>query len=235
MINYDEYALQQVRELRLLIDHCDAWLFQEVEPFLGQRVLEVGCGLGNLTRHLTDRSLVVGIDLSAKSVAHVQAQYAAHPNLHALVYDVTDPAVLELARFEFDTAIMLNVLEHIEDDKLALKHVRQILCPGGQVIVIVPAHKWLYGSMDRSIGHYRRYDKEMMARKMQAAGFHVRVQEHMNVLGMLGWFINGRILKQRVPPTGQLKLFNLIVPVVQRCERLVDLPIGLSLLSVAQR
>jgi SAM-dependent methyltransferase len=234
-MEHDAVALQEVRERRLLIDRCDGWLFDEIEPFLGQRILEVGCGLGNLTRHLLERELVVGIDLSADSVTRVSARFSARPNVRAVTYDITDPSVLGLARFGFDTAISLNVLEHIEDDLLALRHMQQLLCPGGRLIAIVPAHGWLYGSMDRSIGHYRRYTREDLAHKMRAAGFHIEVQKYLNALGTLGWFVNGRVLKQQVPPKGQLRLFNLVVPFARAVECLVPLPFGLSLLSVARR
>ena len=85
----DEVALQEVRERRLLIDRCDGWLFDEIAPFLGQRVLEVGCGLGNLTRHLRDRELVVAVDLAADSVTHVSEQFSAYANVRAFAFDIS--------------------------------------------------------------------------------------------------------------------------------------------------
>ena len=155
--------------------------------------------------------------------------------MRAFAYDITDPSVLRLTRFGFDTAISLNVLEHIEDDLLALRHIWQLLRPGGRLVVIVPAHGWLYGTMDYSIGHYRRYNRQDMDHKIRAAGFRIESQKYMNVLGMLGWFANGRILRQDIPPSDQLKLFNLVVPLVRTVEHIVPPPFGLSLLSIARR
>jgi SAM-dependent methyltransferase len=230
-----EDALQIVRERRLLIDRCDAWLFEEIETYLGQRILEIGCGLGNLMAHLLDRELVVGIDLSPEAVATVAQQYAPLPNVVAETYDIADPATLALKAYRFDTAISLNVFEHIENDDLALSHTFDLLNHGGRIILIVPAHGWLYGTMDSSIGHYRRYDKPMIANKLQHVGFKLENQTYMNLLGALGWFVNGRLLRQHVPPTGQLKLFNLAVPLIKALESRLSLPIGLSLLTVATK
>ena len=230
-----EFALQEVRERRLLIDRCDSWLSDEIASYVGVRVLEVGCGLGNLTCHLLDRELVVAVDLAADSVRHVSERFAKYANVQAYAYDVTDPSVLRLERFGFDTVISLNVLEHIEDDGLALRHMWQLLRPGGRLVLIVPSHSWLYGAMDSSIGHYRRYSKQDMERKLRAAGFCVESHRYMNGLGALGWFVNGRLLRQEVPPKDQLKLFNLLVPVVQLIESMVPPPFGISLLSIARR
>ena len=230
----DEWALQQVRERRFLINRVDEWIYDEIASYLGQRVLEVGCGLGNLMRHLTDRELVAGIDPDLDSIEHLRLFYRGSTNVQTYPLDICDPKVLGLKASRFDTVVSLNVFEHIQDDLLALRHVRELLESGGHLVLIVPAHSWLYGSMDRAIGHYRRYDKTLMSSKLAQTGFVPLVQKYLNAPGTLGWFVNGRVLRQRVPPSGQLRLFNLLVPFVQAVERRVPPPIGLSLLTVAQ-
>ena len=230
----DEWALQQVRERRFLIDRCDEWIYDEIAPYLGQRVLEVGCGLGNLMRHLADRELVAGIDPDLDSIESLRLVYSGSSNIQAYPLDICDPHVLNLKPSRFDTVVSLNVFEHIEDDVLALRHARKLLESGGRLVLIVPAHSWLYGTMDAAIGHYRRYDKALMSSKLAQAGFVPVAHKYLNVLGMLGWFVNGRVLRRRVPPSGQLRLFNLVVPFVRAVECRVPPPIGLSLLTVAK-
>jgi SAM-dependent methyltransferase len=230
-----EMALQQVRERRLLLDQVDRWLLEEISPFLGQRVLEVGCGLGNLTAHLLDRELVVGIDVSAESVRQLQTQYSSYANFQAVVGDITDSQILELGRFAFDTVLSLNVLEHIADDELALQNMAQLLQPGGRLILIVPAHDRLYGSMDRAIGHYRRYSIQTMERHFETVHFRMVYRKYINALGALGWLINGRLLGQNVPPVGQLRLLNAVVAVEKWIERKVPAPFGTSLLAIAEK
>jgi SAM-dependent methyltransferase len=235
-MDFDQGALQAVREGRLLIDRYDAWLFEEFKPYLGRRIIEIGCGLGNLTRHFLDCDLAVGIDTSDHSVAEVQRRYAGHANVEAFDLSITDPQVLALMEKRFDTAVSLNVFEHIEDDELALRHTWHLLQPGaGTLILIVPAHPWLYGTMDRSIGHYRRYTKSTLGRKLERLGFRVLHQKYINALGALGWLVNGRILRRTVPPTGQLQTFNALVPSLQRLESLLPPPFGISLLAIAKK
>mgnify|MGYP001446091496 CR=1 FL=1 len=230
----DEWAMQQVRERRFLINRLDEWVYDLITPYLGNRILEVGCGMGNLVRALLARELVVGIDLEPKVISHLRQAYCDQPNVQFHSVDISDPRVLELASYSFDTIVSLNVLEHVEDDLLALTHMRQLIGPAGNLVLIVPAHSWLYGTMDRSIGHHRRYDKATMAEKLAEAGLEAIMQTYMNSLGALGWFVNGRILRQTVPPSGQLKLFNLITPVLRAVERVLPVPVGISLVTVAR-
>jgi hypothetical protein len=89
--------------------------------------------------------------------------------------------------------------------------------------------------MDASIGHWRRYDKHMMAGRFERAGFEVACLRYMNVLGTAGWLVNGRLLRQEVPPTGQLRLFNHLVPLISRIEDTLEPPVGLSLLAVGRK
>ncbi|MCZ7547443.1 MAG: class I SAM-dependent methyltransferase [Anaerolineae bacterium] len=228
-------ALETVRRQRLLLTALDAWLLEQVRPYLGQRILEVGCGHSNLTAPLLrGRELVVATDQDAASVAKVRARFPDAANLVTHTADITDPAVLDLARYRLDTVVCLNVLEHIEDDITALAHMRDLLTEG-YLIVIVPALRALYGTIDRAIGHYRRYAKADLRRLIERVGLRVVALHYTNPLGALGWFVNARILRRRVPPAGQLKLFNALVPALAWFERHVRLPFGLSVLSVSTR
>jgi SAM-dependent methyltransferase len=210
-------------------------LFEEFRPYIGKRILEIGCGLGNQLRYFLDRELVVGIDISPESVSEVKHRFQDYPNVQAYELGITDTKVLSLADSAFDTALSVNVFEHIEDDILAFAHTYSILQSGGRFILIVPAHEWLYGTMDRSIGHYRRYTKNTLARKLEDAGFGVLHQKYVNMAGALGWLVNGRLLKRQVPPTGQLKFINTLVPALKGVERRFEPLFGVSLLSIAQK
>lgn len=234
-MEFDERALDEVRDSRLLIDQYDDWLFDEFKPYVGRRVLEIGCGLGNHFNHFLDRELVLGFDISEDSVAKVRRRFATHPNIRIEHGSITDPRILELAAENVDTAFSLNVFEHIEDDILAIRHTRSLLQPGGFFVLIVPAHPALYGPMDSSIGHYRRYTKGMLRMRLQNAGFTVVATKYLNMLGALGWLVNGRILRRRVPPRAQLRLLNRIIPLARALERLVPAPFGVSLMSVARK
>lgn len=234
-MEYNEAALQKVREDRLLIEAVDRWLYEEIAPYLGRRIIEIGCGLGNFARYLTDCEFYLGVETSAESIAHVRTTFAGHPNMNFVIADVTTSEFVDFADYRIDTVFSLNVFEHIKDDRLAICHAAKVLQPGGHLILIVPAHMTLYGSIDRAIGHYRRYDKKMMSSLFQFAGIQPLLQKYINALGALGWWANGRLRRQTTPPSGQLRLFNMLVPVLKRLERMLPPPFGISLLAVGRK
>jgi SAM-dependent methyltransferase len=231
----EEENLQEVRERRLLIDKYDSWIIEELKPFLGQRIIEIGCGLGNLLRHLTDREAVIGIEPSSEIVMEMKQKFANHENISVHNYSITDPSVLSLKEMDFDTAVSLNVFEHIDDDQLAMQHTALLLKPGGYFVLIVPAHPWLYGTMDRSIGHYRRYTKVLAKEKLERAGLRVVHQKFLNSLGAIGWFVNGHLLQYKVPPSGQLRILNKFIPFLKAAEQAYSPPFGISLMTIAQK
>ena len=231
-MEYSETALQKVREDRLLIDAVDQWLYEEITPYLGLRVIEIGCGLGNFARHLTDREFYLGTETSSDSIDQVRNTFAARPTMRFAAADAAGPAFTDFATYAVDTVLSLNVFEHIEDHQAALLNAAHVLQPGGHLILVVPAHMALYGSIDRAIGHYRRYDKRMMADLLRQANLDIVRLKYINALGALGWWANSRLRKQETPPSGQLRLFNALVPALKRIERTVPAPFGISLLAV---
>lgn len=233
---FDEAAMQDVRQKRLLIDQYDTWLYEEYEPFVGKRILEIGCGLGNQILHFCDRELVIGIDISPPCIEEVSQRFEGCGNIEFHCMDITGFDTLALRDRNLDTVISLNVFEHLRDDQAAFQRASQILKPGGKFIVIVPAHQSLYGALDAAIGHYRRYSKhDLRRRKLAQAGMAVLAEKYINILGALGWMVNGKVLRRRAPHSGQLRLFNALVPFLRKLERRFNPPIGISLLAVAEK
>jgi 2-polyprenyl-3-methyl-5-hydroxy-6-metoxy-1,4-benzoquinol methylase len=232
---FDEIAMQEVREKRLLIDQFDTWLYEEYAPFVGNRILEVGCGMGNQLVHFCDRELAIGIDISRGCIEQVKKKFCQYKNLEFYCMNILESESLTLGEKNIDTVVSLNVFEHLPDDNIALQHVRELLNPGGKLILIVPAHEGLYGSMDIPMSHYRRYTKQTAEAKLAQAGFNVITQKYINMLGGIGWLVNGRILQRRVAPSGQLKLLNKIIPYLRWLEGRINAPFGISLLTVAEK
>jgi hypothetical protein len=125
------------------------------------------------------------------------------------------------------------VLEHIEDDRAALEALRKLLVPGGRIVLIVPALHALYGSIDRAIGHHRRYTRREVTAVLSAAGLEVEHVSYFNLLGVPGWFLNARILQRRTIPGLQARLNDRLVPLL-RIERRFRPPLGMSLLAVGR-
>jgi 2-polyprenyl-3-methyl-5-hydroxy-6-metoxy-1,4-benzoquinol methylase len=140
-----------------------AWQGRLVAPELGQRVIEVGCGIGNFTGMLLDREIVLAVDVDPACIERLQQRYSNRPNLHAFVCEPSSGAFADLARFHPDSCVCLNVLEHIEDDQRALAAMASVLVPGGAIVLLVPAFQALYGPIDRNLSHHRRYSRNALA------------------------------------------------------------------------
>jgi hypothetical protein len=137
-----------------------------------------------------------------------------------------------------DSAMSFNVFEHIADDVSALRHVRAALPPGGHFVCLVPAFPALYGAMDRSLHHFRRYRRADLAAKAQMAGFEVVLTRYLNAPGWPLWFIKGRVLRSANPAGGSLSLQvfdRAIVPLARAVESRVRAPFGQSVVLVARR
>jgi SAM-dependent methyltransferase len=235
-MEYDLQALKEVQKTRLLINRLDEWICRSITPYIGDRVLEVGSGMGNILQFLLalDRELVIGTDIDPACVDYLQEKYQDQQNVLVFPYDVCQPDFLRLKKYHVDTVVSINVLEHIRDDELALDQISEIIAVRGHLILVLPAHKFLFGSMDQSIGHYRRYDKQDLCRKLSNHHLEVLTQKYLNPVGALGWFANGRVLHKKVPPTSQLKLFNRLMPLVCQLDDYFNSPFGLSILSISR-
>ncbi len=230
-----EYTLRDQEQMKAAQRYF-AWQARMACRELGRRVIEVGCGVGNFTRHLLDRELVVAIDVEADCVAQLQRNVPA-AQVRAQVLDVADPAFVQLRDEQgLDSIVCLNVLEHVRDDLLALRHMAAVLPPGGKAVLIVPAFEALYGPIDSRLGHYRRYSKKSFGALAEAAGFEVATLRYMNSVGCIGWWINANILKRTTQSEEQIRIFDrFIVPPLAWLEGRFAPPFGQSLFAVLRR
>ncbi len=216
--------------------HFNDLIFSRVEPFLGRRVLEVGMGMGQFTERLLQRcERVVGIELVEEFLALARRRYQGRERLEIFQADASASLAPLLGDRRFDTVLCMNVLEHIEEDVAALRNFHALLEPGGRVVLIVPDCPWLFNKLDRYGGHFRRYDRAGLQAKLEAAGFSVEHAHSFNMTGILGWFVNGALLRRKYPPVGQVRLFDRLVPWLDRLERWIGPPIGMSILMVGRK
>lgn len=209
------------------------WMFDRLRPWLGSHVLEIGAGIGNLSAFLAERPRVVLSDTDAFYLGELRRRFAGMPNVS--VVELRLPAVSdELTRHRFDTVICLNVLEHVRDDRLSVAAVYRLLAPGGRLVLLVPALPALYGTLDRALGHFRRYTPRGLRDLFTDAGFRVRHLEYFNLAGVPGWWVTGRVLRRTLIPTGPLRFYDALVPLF-RLERLLPWRIGQSLIMVGER
>jgi 2-polyprenyl-3-methyl-5-hydroxy-6-metoxy-1,4-benzoquinol methylase len=217
------------------------WTVSQFQPYLGERVLDIGGGYGSHLQSIVESGRpVFSIDLSESSVEYMRERFRDFPNFSAAPLDFGSQDDLQhLIDQHFDTITCMNVLEHIEDDLATLRLMHTLLRrQQGMLFLQVPAHPWLYGSLDHQAGHYRRYSRAYLRSILQQAGFTIERLYHFNSFGVLPWFINARILRQRLESDSmnlQVKIFDRwFVPVLSRVESVVHLPLGQSLMAVAK-
>ena len=222
-------TLRRVEGLR----RYNGFLWDLMQPFVGRRVLEVGAGTGLLTRYLSTRERVLATELDPEYVELLRRTFADTPNVEVRALDLAHLAADGVPLRSFDTVVCSNVLEHIEDDAAALAAMREVLSPGGRVVLIVPAIQALYGSIDRAIHHHRRYSRDDLTAKLDGAGLAVEHLSYFNMVGVPGWYLNARVLKRRSVPGFQARINDWLVPWL-RVERHFGPPVGMSLLAIAR-
>jgi len=218
------------------LEPYNRWLADRFRGALGRRVLEIGAGFGNMTRQLLGRELVVASDLDPVALEYLRGTFRGEPEVRIASYrfPVTEDQRSEIRALGIDTVVCLNVLEHIEDDAGALADFYALLPSGGRVVLIVPALARLYGTLDEHLRHFRRYEKDELAEKLRAAGFAVEDCRFLNRPGIVGWYVNGKILRRRVLPSGQLAAFRLALPLLRR-EETNPPSTGMSLLAIGRK
>lgn len=223
------YVLDGVKKAR----GFNRWMIKQITPYLGESILEAGCGIGNLTELLLTRSQLTCVDNNSFYVDRITQRFGHLDNVAVINGDIAklDKTV---GAESVDTIVCLNVLEHIEDDCHTLENFFRVLQPGGNAIILVPAHPWLYTTMDKAVGHYRRYRSQELVEKIKAAGFEVASVRGFNRLGSLGWFVSGKLFRPTVPSSNLFKLFELLLPLAKIIERLPVFPY-LSIIAIARK
>jgi len=208
------------------------WMFDRLRRWIGRRVLEIGSGIGNLSTFLVDREQLVLTDTREEYLNRLRQRFAGRTNIAvARLYLPNDDSAV--ARQRFDTVICLNVLEHVDDDLSSLVAIRRLLAPAGRLVLLVPALPALYGTIDRALGHHRRYTRAGLADLLRATGFTLAHIEYFNLAGIPGWWWAGRVLRRDTIPGGSLKLYDALVPLF-RLERFIPWRLGQSLIAIGE-
>jgi len=200
--------------------HFNRWMAAAIRPWVGARVLEIGAGIGNLSQYLSrGRQRYVASDIDEEHLARLRVRFQNRPNIELARCDLSRPEDFAPLAGQADTVICLNVLEHIADDAVGLRNIASALEPGGRAIVLVPQDQRIYGTLDKVLGHYRRYAEEELRARMQAAGLAVERVMHFNRATRYAWWFNGRVLKRTHFGRFQLWVFDHMVWLWRRVDR----------------
>ncbi len=208
------------------------WMADTIAPWVKGDVLEVGAGIGNLTVLLASgEHCYVATDHDREHLLELRSRIEYRPNIKLAQCDFSVREDVARFRQSADTVVCLNVLEHIEDDRMALAYIHSCLRPGGTAIILVPQGPEIFGTLDEVLQHKRRYMRDELAEKMAIAGFTVAQITGFNHATRPGWYLHSRLLKRRTLSRVQLRLFDLLVPLWKRVDNKLPWP-ATSLIAV---
>jgi SAM-dependent methyltransferase len=209
------------------------WMADVIRPYIGQTVLEIGAGTGNLTAQLIPRGSYWATDINPLYLMYLENVGRNRPYMKV---GFTDAEKVETYPKDqkFDTVICLNVVEHLADDRGALVNIRSVLDAGGRAIILVPCGPNLYGTLDEVLGHQRRYTRESLGQLAISANFELEKMIEFNRVGVVAWWVNGRLLRRRTFDLWQIKMLNAMTPVFRAIDKVLPLP-PLSLIAVIRK
>ena len=232
--------LETARELR----NYHHWIFDEIKPFLGKRLAEIGGGIGTFTEIVSSGHLAKNSDASLEvfepsnhlSRQLVKSVGSRHRDLMEAGRLCVIPGYFEPKPDKFDTVIMINVLEHIDDDDQIVRTIYESLCPGGILVIFVPALRWLYSPLDKSVGHHRRYEKTSLQQLCNRHRFQTLKSKYMDLVGILPWFLLNVVGGlQSVNPRLTRWYDKFIVPTTRRIENLGFNFLGKNILMIVKK
>ncbi len=229
---YDGHDLEALADLP---NYC-RWILGGFGDRMQGRVLEVGAGIGNFAAHYVDRvEEAVLMEPAANLFPRLAERFEGRDDVTPVCSYVESWAEPQ-RQGTFDTIVLVNVLEHVEQDRAMLEVLRSLLKPGGTLLLFVPAMQWLYGTLDSMVDHFRRYSKRGLRSELDAVGFQTDRLRYFDLAGVLPWFVMGRVLKRkRFDSAAAVGFDRVVAPVMSRVERVLPLPFGKNLLAVARR
>jgi SAM-dependent methyltransferase len=213
--------------------HWKSYFGSHIEPYLGDRVLEVGAGLGATTKWLCRRVPQQWVCLEPDPELARRIEDAIKEGALPACCEVICGTLDQLgAKLAFETVIYIDVLEHIEDDQRELSRAIELLKTGGYLVALCPAHPWLYSPFDERLGHYRRYTKRSLA-SLGPERVELIRSIYLDSIGLVASLANKLLLKKSMPTPGQIALWDkLLVRLSRIIDPLLGYSIGKSVLCV---
>jgi len=230
-LEYGGHDLEALFDLK----NYQRWIVESFTPYLTGTVTEFGAGIGALSQWFAP--LAEHLDLvepSANLIGPLKDRFADNHRVRVLNKSLQEYVGDQEAQF-LDAAVMVNLLEHIEDDIAALSELKTLLKPTGHLLVFVPALPALYSKLDKILGHHRRYSRNALSTVATRAGYEVLTLHYFDCLGIIPWWLVNTIAgKTRFDPR-LARLYDRIgVPITRSCEQVVTPPLGKNLLLVAR-
>jgi SAM-dependent methyltransferase len=206
------------------------WILETFRPYIRGTVVEIGAGIGTMSELIAECSpdTLYCYEPAENLFPVLLQRLAGRANVHAknAYFNGVTRA---------DAVVLINVLEHIEEDRAMLEHIRRSLTESGKLLLFVPALPRIFGSLDEQFGHFRRYTRGQLARLAVSCGFQIELLRYANFPGVFAWYLTGKILRRKTISAGAARWYDLrVVPFVRAIESRIPPPIGQSLIMVAK-
>jgi len=240
--DFKEFDAEGLETLQVISDagNFNQWTFDTISPFCSGKIIEIGSGIGNISECFIRE----GYDLTISDIRKNYRDFLKNRFPEISLQNKILPIDLVHPDFEieyqhlvgkFDTVFSLNVIEHIEDDLQAVANCKKLLRTGGKLITLMPALQSLYNNFDKELFHFRRYNRKTMRALFEKNDMRVIKTFYFNSGGIVGWFISGSILKNKIIPANQMKVFDKMVPLFRLTDKLLMKSVGLSVICVGQK
>lgn len=232
---------EQTLELIAAAHRFNRWMYQRISRYVqAGTVLEIGSGIGNISQFFLDAGYKMTLsDIRKGYCSTLSKKFGAYTNLQGVEeIDLIDP-LFEQKHAKllgtFDNVYALNVVEHIEEDALAIQNCRKLMKPDGVLIILVPAYPALYNQMDKELGHYRRYTQKTLKHLIAGQDFKLLTSFYFNLAGIPGWYVNGKVMKEETINGGLMRLYNRLVPLFKFTDWVTMRQAGLSVVVVGRK
>jgi SAM-dependent methyltransferase len=213
------------------------WIYDKIKPYFGERILEIGSGIGGISKCIASSKIKAAVltDIKDKYLEYLKYRFIGNPKITIKKLDISNADIRGLKEHSLDTVVFINVLEHIKDDDTALKNIYDLLEDNGVLILLVPAFKFAYGTLDKQVEHQRRYEKKELIEKLSNAKFTVETAYYHNFISLFGWFVNSVVLRRKKMSDFQIRTLDVFVPILEFIEKVVKIPCGLSIIAIARK
>lgn len=231
-----EATLNVIKEAK----NFNMWMYETIKPFCKGEILEIGSGIGNISQFfIKDNFKILLTDIREEYCSKLGSDFIGNSNFIGVEnMNLTDGEFdkkFSKHLGQYDTVFALNVIEHINDDLLAIRNCKKLLRKDGHLLILVPSYQKLYNRFDVELGHYRRYNKHSLSKIFIKEEFEIIHRQYFNFVGILGWFISGSILKNESIPGNQMKIYNFLVPVFKIIDKVFFNIAGLSVIAVGRK
>ena len=229
----------QILEVIAEADKFNHWMYQTIKPFFEGETLEIGSGIGNISSFVVaDNFSITLSDTDDRYLETLKNKFSNFRNVEDILnIDLQHPSFRTeylTLKGKFDTVFLLNVLEHVADDSLAIINCKYLLKDEGQLIILTPAYTSLYSSLDKALGHYRRYRTRNLKAIFKKNQLVTKKAFYFNSLGVFAW-LYAKFRKLKTIPVGEMKVFNKLVPLSKLMDKIFFRKFGLSVIIIGEK